>query len=81
MAIRLFPSLESHGAGDHESFTLHELGSVHGLPASTVGETARTTKRLTWALSVPAVANTSAESRDGSAVTTFISLQTRLRAI
>jgi hypothetical protein len=32
-----------------------------------------TTKRLTSALSMPAVANTSAASRDGSAVTTFIS--------
>jgi len=26
VAIRLFQSLESHGAGDHESFTPGELG-------------------------------------------------------
>jgi hypothetical protein len=26
VAIRLFQVLESHGAGDHESFTLDELG-------------------------------------------------------
>jgi hypothetical protein len=40
VATRLFQSLESHGAGDHESFIPGELGfggAAHGLPASTVG--------------------------------------------
>ena len=60
MAIRLFQSLESHGAGHHESFTRTSSVSAPGLPASTVGRGTVRAREL-----VDGVTNRAAPTSDG----------------